>query len=550
MDLYAIRNLINSGKSIYDLPLRVTYYARVSTDDVEQLHSLTNQVSYYKELIKNNPNWTFIDGYIDEGISGKSVAKRENFQRMVEDGKLNKFDFIITKEVSRFARNTLDSIQYTQQLLSYGIGVFFQSDNINTLQPDSELRLTIMSSIAQDEIRKLSERVKFGFKRSIENGVVLGNNKIWGYKKDNGKLIIVEDEAKVIRAIFDRYANDGVGIRTLSSELAATGILTQNGKQLSFSTIRNIIKNPKYKGYYCGNKTHKVDYKLDTIKYLDESDWVVYKDYENVPPIVSEELWDKANSILSKRSSDMAADAGTSYSNSYTYSGKIICMEHNSTFWRAVYKYKSGNKEVWQCKHYLKSGVKGCRSPAIYTTELDNIMVEIFSDLAINKTDIVHKIINIYSDICSNSKIENDLAEYKTLNDTILVRKDKLLDLSIKGLISDKEFEARNMQFNAKLDENLIKIEDLKLQKEKSSGFLETINVLRNLIVEKLDSSNNINKQTINSLLDRIEVYSSDSKDSISLKVYLKLFQSPIDCVIFKDKKVKNNTSVCFPSYI
>lgn len=195
MDLYYIRNQLLGGKSIYDMPMRVTFYARVSTDKDEQIHSLQSQVRYYADYIKNNAGWEYVQGYIDEGLSGTKVDKRESFLQMIEDAKLGKFDFIITKEISRFSRNTLDSIRFTQELLKAGVGVLFQSDNINTLYPDSELRLTIMSSIAQDEVRRISERVKFGFGRSIEKGVVLGNSKIWGYKKADGKLTIVEEEA-------------------------------------------------------------------------------------------------------------------------------------------------------------------------------------------------------------------------------------------------------------------------------------------------------------------------------------------------------------------
>ena len=170
MDLYTVRNELSRGKSIFELPLRATFYARVSTGTDEQAHSLQNQNSYYAEFIGSNPNWTCVEGYIDEALSGTSVSKREAFLRMIEDAKLGKFDFIITKEISRFSRNTLDSIQYTQELLGSGVGVLFQSDNINTLMPDAELRLTIMSSIAQDEVRKISERVRFGFKRAIDKG--------------------------------------------------------------------------------------------------------------------------------------------------------------------------------------------------------------------------------------------------------------------------------------------------------------------------------------------------------------------------------------------
>lgn len=212
MDLYNMRKEISGGKSIYDLPLKVTYYARVSSEKDEQLNSLNNQVFYFENHIKEVSNWTYVEGYVDEGISGTSVNKRDAFKRMIADSKKGKFDLILTKEVTRFARNTLDSISYTQELLKNQVGVYFESDNINTIMPDSELRLTIMASVAQDEVRKLSERVKFGFKRSIEKKRVLGNNNIFGYRKDKGKLVIYEEEAKMIKELFEIYAKRGNGI--------------------------------------------------------------------------------------------------------------------------------------------------------------------------------------------------------------------------------------------------------------------------------------------------------------------------------------------------
>ena len=168
MNLLNIRKQLLTGTTIYQINLRVTYYGRVSTNQDIQLTSLSNQEEYFKQMILNNNNWTYIEGYIDEGITGTSTSKRTNFLRMINDAKHNKFDLIITKEISRFSRNTLDSIKYTRELLEYGVAVLFLNDNINTIYPDSELRLTIMSSMAQDEIRRLSERVRFGVAMSIK----------------------------------------------------------------------------------------------------------------------------------------------------------------------------------------------------------------------------------------------------------------------------------------------------------------------------------------------------------------------------------------------
>ena len=180
MDLYSIRNQLNMGVSLTAIKLRVVIYARVSTDSLPQKKSLINQAEHFEDYIRKNEKWTYIKSYIDDGISGTSDVNREQFMKMIEDARNRKFDLIVTKEISRFSRNTLDSIKYTRELLSYGVAVLFLNDNINTALPDSELRLTIMASMAQDEIRRLSERVKFGMNRAIERGEILGNNMLYG----------------------------------------------------------------------------------------------------------------------------------------------------------------------------------------------------------------------------------------------------------------------------------------------------------------------------------------------------------------------------------
>ena len=547
LDLYEIRNALAQGKSIFDLKLRVTYYARVSTDKDEQLHSLKAQIDYYTEFIKANPNWVFVPGYIDEGISGTSVTKRESFMQMMDDAELRKFDFVITKEISRFSRNTVDSIQYTQKLLSYGIGVFFQSDNINTLLPDSELRLTIMSSIAQDEVRKLSERVKFGFKRAIEKGVVLGNDRLWGYRKDHGRLVIVEEEAVIVRKIFEMYATEGVGIRAVVKWLDDHGYKNSNGNPFSFSTIRKILINPKYKGYYCGGKTHKTDYKLKDIKQMDESEWVMYKDEtgEVVPAIVSEDLWEKANRILARRSAKMKSDNPTSYQNKYVYSGKIICMEHNVPYYHARYHYKTGDKEVWQCREYSAKGRAGCHSPTVYTTELDEIMRQVADLLIENKTEIIQKMMRVYCKIGEKSTLKADIAKLEVDLKTVLQRKDKILDLNINGRLSDEEFQERNRKFNDEADELRKRIANLRDQQIKSEDIADSIEALREIITKELDFSNGMDQDLVDRLVDRIEVHRTNEENSLLLKVYLKVLEDDGQ-LPFHVKRARQETSVCY----
>ena len=306
---------MSEGKNIYDLSLRVCYYARVSTDREEQLSSIVNQVDYFVKYINCINNWSLVGGYIDEGISGKAIVKRENFIKMIADGKAGKFDLILTKSVSRFARNTIDSIYYTNLLLDMGIGVMFINDNINTFYSDSEFRLTLMASIAQDELRKLSESVKFGLKQSINRGVVLGSDNILGYSKDKGRLVIDYKEAIIVREIFELFVN---GVYNYS--YIAKKIKNKYNKKINSSSIKRILTNYKYKGYYCGRKSEVIDYKNGKRKIIDEGNWVIYKDYDIVPPIVSEDVWDYVNCIINKRKSYLID----------IYKGKVFCKYHDA----------------------------------------------------------------------------------------------------------------------------------------------------------------------------------------------------------------------------
>ncbi len=523
MDLYNIRKELANRKTIYDLNLRVAYYARVSTDKDDQLHSLEVQQSYFENKIADNPNWTFTKGYVDEGLSGTSTKHRESFLEMVEDGKAKKFDLLLTKEISRFARNTIDSLKYTQELLMNGIGVFFENDNINTLDSDSELRLTIMASIAQDESRKTSGRVKFGFKKSLENGVVLGNNCIWGYRKEKGKLIIVPEEAQMVQKIFDMYANQGYGVRKIAKILTESGLRNSNGNPFSFSSIRGILRNPKYKGYYCGGKTHKLDFKSNKVKYLPQEEWIMYKEETNetVPQIVSEELWDKANRKLKERSEKMSSSDKTSYQNKYLYSGKIVCGEHGTCYHHTIYKYKSGDKELWTCKEY-GNGNK-CRNPLVYNTEIDAVMSEVYNQIICEKTTIINELLELYKESGSTKAIAKSKHKIKADINAILLKKDKLLDLCAKGKLSDDDFERFNNDLSMQVNELRTRLSELDEEEQKSLDLKESIDELRSCIANELDFTENLGKNVVDSFIDKIVVYKSEAPNQIDLKIFLKL---------------------------
>ena len=437
MDILSVRNQIKrEGINFKDLPLRVAFYARVSTDFLEQLNSLENQKQYFTEYIGDMPNWEFAGGYIDEGISGVTTKKREKFNEMIDDGLDGKFDLIVTKEVSRFARNTLDSIQYTRQLLANGVAVYFQNDNINTLDEDSEFRLTIMASMAQDESRKISSRVRWGHHQAIKNGVVLGNSNIFGYRKADKRLYIDEEQAAIVRELFELYATGKYSMKNLETYFYNNGVRNTKGNKLSHSTMANIIKNPKYMGYYVGNKVQIVDMFTKKQKFLPEDEWVIYKDEtgEVVPAIVSEELWQRANEVLKLRSLDVKQKQNkTNHNNLLT--GKLICAHCGKPYYRKDTVSKKGTvNSAWRCSYKIKNGKGSCPSMTIYEHEIIPILEDVFKSSQSNIQELSDLIMRLSEELLNTNEGANRIENLNKEIDIEQRKKQKLLKLNIEGL--------------------------------------------------------------------------------------------------------------------
>ena len=523
MEVRKIRNEMRMGRSIFDLPLRVTFYARVSTDMDAQLNSLENQVQYYTELIQSKPNWTFVPGYIDEGISGGTTDKREDFNRMIRDAKAGFFDFIITKEISRFSRSTLDSIKYTQELLEHNVGVLFQNDNINTLDSDSEFRLVVMAGVAQDEIRKLSERLKFGFHQSIKNGRVLGNDRLYGYDKRDCVLTINEFEAEIVRIVFDLYANHDLGIRKISQRLLEMGYTSREGNAFNVLTIRHMLENPKYKGWYCGNKTQSLDYRTKKKAFLDESEGIMYPD-PTIPAIISEELWDRANARYKERSRQVKEHAnGASYHNRYPYSGKIICGQHGTTYHRRILSSAKGDKEIWECKIYRTKGKAGCAAPQVRSEELDAIMARIFTEMMKDKDAIINALLSILQSVPqevdyakARQRVEEDMA-------AIHAKKDRLLDLNMDGAISNAEFKKRNDAFNDQLGVLESQLATIQAEEQRQQESALDADKIRRVLEKELSFENGVNSNLVATILEKVIVRPESTREEIHLDIFLKL---------------------------
>lgn len=292
-------------------PRRVVFYGRVSTEHEEQLSALGNQMEWYTDLALRNPNWTVVAQYIDEGITGTQMKKRPSFMRMIEHAKEHRFDLIVTRELSRFARNTVDALNATRELKQYGVEVYFVNDGIWTMDGDGEVRLTIMASIAQDESRKTSERVKAGQKMSREKGVLYGSGNIIGYDRVDGTYVINEEQAATVRRIFNLYA-EGHGETTVAKMLIEEN-RKDGGGGLSWtaSKVSRVLRKPTYKGYMTYNKSHIDDFLSHNRINHSEENFVLVKG--NFEPIVSEELWETCNQIRSKRAAFVKGKDGRAH---------------------------------------------------------------------------------------------------------------------------------------------------------------------------------------------------------------------------------------------
>lgn len=504
MNIYYVREKLRNC-SIYDIELNVAYYARVSTEKVEQQASIKHQEEHFEELIHSNNRWKFAGSYIDDGISGMHADKREEFQRMLRDAKLGKIDMIITKEISRFARNTLDSIQYTRELLSYGVCVWFQNDGINTIDDDSEFRLTIMAGVAQDEIRKLSSRVKFGHAQSIKNGVVLGH-RMYGYSNNQGKLELIPEEADMVRMVFRDYAS-GMSTPRIEKKLWNMGYRSFKGGKISRDVIKNIIRNPKYKGYYCGGKVKVVDMFTKKQEFLPQSEWIMFKDDgSRVPQIIDETTWEKANAYLRERG-EAIKSRRTSFKNENIFTGKLFCANDGAPYWMKQH-YIRGKEDVrWVCSYKIKNGAASCDSFGLAESELKEVIADLINKSSENIDNILKEYFEILKSTIKN--IPDNKSEISRLEkqiDTLKQKREKILEYNLDGKISDDEFVSRNKEYMKQIKQTESHIQELQNVKVKKPEEAQLKAIKEQLEKFKGVTPKDINRQIVNELFEKITV--------------------------------------------
>jgi len=459
----------------------------VSTDKDDQLNSLENQRIFFEQYITKNPQWKFIGIYADEGITGTSTKKRKQFNAMIDDGEDKKFDMIITKEVSRFARNTVDVLRYTRKLKDNGIGVLFLYDNINTLDNDGELRLSIMASIAQEESRKTSERVKFGQQQSMKRGVVFGSG-VYGYDIIDKKLYVNEEQAKVIQLIFELYLNEGMGSHRIGIELENRGILSPSGNpKWKNASVLKMIKNEKYVGDLLQKKAITPNY-LEHYRKINEGEEEMVLIENNHEPIIDRELFDKVQKEIIRRRTLRDFEKGI-YANRYVWSGRIKCGYCNSTLKRRICHPYKNPYIVWDCGEKMINGKalqiennqvkRGCPNKAVHETLIKECLLKGLDFLSKNKEKCKIELKKIIEDVIYNSNDNSDEIylvnqEINKINNNEL----KLLELFTEDKISrtsyDKAYENYSKQLKI-LNDKLILLQSQNEEIEDLTGKIHTI---------------------------------------------------------------------------
>lgn len=386
---------------------KVAAYARVSTDSDEQFTSYEAQIDYYTKFINRRNDWDFVRVYTDEGISGTNTKNRSGFNEMIKDALDGKIDLIVTKSVSRFARNTVDSLVTVRKLKDNGTEVFFEKENIYTFDSKGELLITIMSSLAQEESRSLSENVTWGQRKRFSDGKVKMNyTQFLGYEKgDDGKPVINQNEAQTVRLIY-RLFMDGKTPCGICRELEKLGILTVSGKQKwSASTIRSILTNEKYKGDALLQKKFTVDFLTKRTK-TNEGEVPQYYVEDSHPAIIAKREFDMVQAEMARRK-----ELGNSYSGNDIFSSKIICADcggfYGSKLWHSKDKYKS---KIYQCNNKFKNAQK-CNTPNLTADDIRNVFVKAYNIVMTDKTTVLDDGKIMIAAICDRTKLNEEIAK-------------------------------------------------------------------------------------------------------------------------------------------
>lgn len=483
---------------------RVAAYARVSTDKEEQLTSYEMQIRYYTNYIYSNTQWDFVKVYTDEGISAVNTKHRDGFKEMIEDALAGKIDLIITKSVSRFARNTVDTLTTVRKLKEKGIEVYFEKENIYSLDSKGELLLTIMSSLAQEESCSISENVTWGYrKRFAEGKVLIPYGSFLGYKKgEDGLPKIVPEEAKIVRIIYKLFL-EGKTPYGISEYLQEHGILSPMGKKKwSKSTIISILTNEKYKGEAILQKSFTVDY-LTKKKKQNQGEVPMYHVKESHEAIISPEVFEMVQSEIEKRKKLSGRHSGSS-----VFSSKIVCGKCGECYGpKTLHSNSKYKRVVWQCKNRFKKG-KSCETLHLYKESIEKMFIDSFNKLLKNKAEIIKNCKEFIKSIDDTMFLETEKARLCGESRLIYTKIQNYIDKNATETLDQNQYKENYNRLSEEYEVIKQKIEniDLKLQNRRAS--LTSIENFLNDLSEREDLISSFDEKLFNSMVDKIVVKS------------------------------------------
>ena len=436
--------------------IRVAAYCRVSTDDDEQLGSFESQKLYYEQKIASNKDWVNAGIFADEAVTGTKTDKRSGFQDMIAHCYNGEIDMILTKSISRFARNTVDTLNYVRMLRDRNIAIFFEKENINTLDMNGELLLTIMSSLAQQEVESLSQNVKMGLQMKMKRGELIGFNGCYGYDyhTEDKSITVNEEEAEIVRMIYDMYL-EGYGTTTIAKRLMELGIKNKKGEVSWHTHGVMVIKNEKYKGDILLGKTFATDpISKRRLTNMGEENQYYLKDHHEL--IVSREIWDKAEEIRMKRSRNKVVETTGNrerYTRQYSFSSMCECAYCGHKLTRRTRHSRSDyEKPVWQCMNATKNGIDNCPNcKAVDEAILEGAFLDAFELLAGNFDDVLDVVLSYVAEsadsdenIRKKQQIDKDISSLES-------KKSRMTDMLIDGTISKEVYEEKMVDFTRKL---------------------------------------------------------------------------------------------------
>ena len=560
VEIIKARNTLSSrAKTNLTKRLRVAAYCRVSTDSEDQINSYKSQVQYYTDLIKSNSEWSLAGIYADEAITGTQVTKREDFQRLINDCMNGDIDLIVTKSISRFARNTLDTLKYVRMLKEKGIAVFFEEENINTLTMDGELLLVILSSVAQQEVENISANVKKGLKMKMQRGELVGFQGCLGYDyhPEDKTITVNEEEAEIVRYIFKRYI-EGAGGSVIARELQNLGYKTKRGSTTwAETTVIGIIKNEKYKGDILMGKTFTLDpiskRRLDN---FGEEDQFYVRDHHEA--IISEEVFDAAQEILKRRSKPrrLGTDGKREkFSRKYAFSCLLECGFCGGTLTRRSWHSGSQyNKIIWQCVTATKKGKKFCPdSKGIAEETIEQAFVESYRLLCQNNKDVLDEFISRTEEALSAGNAGKQLAKTEKDIKALEAKRAKLVDMHLDEIIDKATYEAKYLTLSEQIEQLKDTRRGLEEASETESTMKRRISEFRKTL-EQNEVLDTFDRYVFESIVEKVIVggYDEDgNKDPSMLTfIYKTGFKNSVDGSNFKpprknSKAAKQRAGLC-----